>query len=355
MPTLYKRSKKPKWLGVVTVNGVRRQQLFKDDSLKSKREAMAWEKDTREAMVAGQTRTASSKVSIKEWASAYLDDAKRRNQPKTYKEKRKTFKELIKTMGHGKDVSKISIPAAAKHLGQQNDSRSGNAANKDRKNLAAAWDYGVKFVPGFPELRNPFRVVDTFGYDRQERYVPPVEDVRKVLAECDEQDLLIVLTFLKTAARRGELWRLKWADIDFDNSRMRLWTRKRKGGGMEYDNIPMVSDLKGMLAKWQEDQPVASEYVFINLRETSPLYGQPFKERQRFMTRKCEQAGVRRFGYHALRHFAATKMVQGNSSLDVVQLVLRHKSPQTTAMYIKTLGIEEAREALESSLGTIAV
>lgn len=355
MPTLYKRSKKPKWLGVVTVNGVRRQQLFEDDSLKSKREAMAWEKDTREAMVAGQTRTASSKVSIKEWASAYLDDAKRRNQPKTYKEKRKTFKELIKTMGHTKDVSKITIPDAAKHLGKQNDNRSGNAANKDRKNLAAAWDFGVKYINGFPELRNPFRAVDKFGYDEQERYIPPWQDIKKVLDLCEGQDSVIMAALLKTAARRGELWRLKWRHVDFERGLIRLKTRKRKGGGMEEDDIPMVDDLRGKLAWWKRVQPVETEFVFVNLDERSQTYGQPFKERQRFFRTKCKKAGVKRFGYHALRHYAATVMVRSNCPLDEVQLTLRHKNPLTTARYIKSLGPEEAREGLERSLGAIQV
>ncbi len=37
---------------------------------------------------------------------------------------------------------------------------------------------------------------------------------------------------------------------------------------------------------------------------------------------------------------------QGNS-VGVIQAILRHKSPSTTERYLKTLGLEHTREALE--------
>jgi len=41
---------------------------------------------------------------------------------------------------------------------------------------------------------------------------------------------------------RSEIFRLTWADVDFANSRVRLWTRKRTGGTFDYDWLPMTGD-----------------------------------------------------------------------------------------------------------------
>jgi site-specific recombinase XerD len=40
-------------------------------------------------------------------------------------------------------------------------------------------------------------------------------------------------------------------------------------------------------------------------------------------------------GAHLLRHSAATAMLRGGSSLEAIGAVLRHQSPDTTALYAK--------------------
>ena len=55
------------------------------------------------------------------------------------------------------------------------------------------------------------------------------------------------------------------------------------------------------------------------------------------MRRSLEKAGVEsaRKGAHLLRHSLATDMLQKGASLDEIGEVLRHKSPDTTAIYAK--------------------
>jgi integrase len=113
---------------------------------------------------------------------------------------------------------------------KQTKERSGYAANKDRKNLGTAWRWGFDNMEGWPKGVNPFLSVKKFPEERQPRYVPTEEDFWKVYDQAAGQDQVMLLTFLHLAARRSEVFRIKWSDVDFTESKICLWTKKREGG-----------------------------------------------------------------------------------------------------------------------------
>jgi integrase len=76
-------------------------------------------------------------------------------------------------------------------------------------------------------------------------------------------------------------------------------------------------------------------------------YGKPFKYRLHFVQRLCDRAGVKPFGFHSIRHLTASTPYRLGYEVAVVQVILRHKSPSTTERYLRTLGLESVRGALE--------
>ena len=116
-------------------------------------------------------------------------------------------------------------------------------ANKDRKNLMAAWKWGTMYMTPTLPKDNPFDIVK-MPEVRSPRYVPPREDFWKVYNVAEGQDKVMLLACLVLAARRGELFRLKVKDLDFENDKVRLWTRKREDGNWEYDWLPMTTKLR---------------------------------------------------------------------------------------------------------------
>jgi len=186
---------------------------------------------------------------------------------------------------------------------------------------------------------------------RQPRYVPPAEDFWKIYDLAEGQDRVLLLTFLHTAARRSEIFRLKISDLDFDNGRIRLSTKKRTGGNLEYDWLPMTEELKRELSWWLENRPLKNRpHVFMCLEERPfhfEHYGEPFKYRAKFMKTLCVKAGVKPFGFHAIRHLTASQLYFMGYSVATIQALLRHKSAGTTERYLKTLGLEHVRDAVE--------
>lgn len=260
------------------------------------------------------------------------------------------FRRFFKAVDPAQPIMELKRANVLDYVINQSRKRSGYAANKDRKNLVAAWHWGMKYMQPALPAPNPC-LVERMPEVRHPRYVPPEEDFWKIYEVAEGQDKVMLLSFLHLAARRGEIFHLTWEDLDFVNNRVRLWTRKRKGGIFEFDWLPMTKELRKSLLWWWEHRPIKDKpQVFLCLDENEfcrEHYGQPFKFRFQFMRRLCDRAKVKRFGFHAIRHLSASILYNLGYEVAVIQAILRHKSPSTTERYLRRIGLEKVREALE--------
>jgi integrase len=353
MPSLISKRGKKRWRATVMVNGTRKDKLFPDKSKNSYRQAVLWEKEVTEQLE--KEPIAMDCLTMLDWAEEYLDFAENNFSLKTYGEKKRAFASFFKYVDADSGPEVMTPGVAMKYLMKESKIRSGNAANKDRKNLAAGWEWGRKYINRFPQdPLNPFKAVQKFPEKRSPRYVPPEKDFWKIYHQAEGQDQIMLLTYLHLAARRKEVFNLTWEDLDFGNGQIRIWTSKRKDGTKEFDWLPMTSELKKALMGWWEKRPLKdSPYVFLCLNREhycEPYFGKPFKERRHFMKTLCEKAEVKPFGFHAIRHLTASILYHKGYDVSVIQSILRHKSPTTTNGYLRSLGLEATREALESGL-----
>lgn len=248
-----------------------------------------------------------------------------KHAPITFEEKRVVFKNLLKYLPAAVDVAQITKGDILNYLQIQAKERSGNAANKERKNLVAAWNYGIKYIQGFPQF-NPC-YVDRFPSVQTRKYVPPEKDFWKVYDVAEsKQDKVLLFTYLHLAARRCELFGLQWSDVDFSGQRVRLYTRKRKDGALEYDWLPMTEDLYNALLVHRQD--AINEWVFPD-----PQTELPYFQRTKWMGRLCKLAKVKHFTLHAIRHLTASILIKEDVPLIDIQAILRHKHLTTTEKY----------------------
>ena len=155
----------------------------------------------------------------------------------------------------------------------------------------------------------------------------------------------MLLCFLHLAARRGEIFRLAWEDVDFGGGKLRLGTRKRRGGSFEYNWLPMTDELHNALLVHRQGS--TSKWVF-----TEPLTGEQYVNRKRWMKALCKKAGVKTFGVHAIRHLTASILAKEGIPAVQIQHILRHKKLSTTELYLHQMGdLKAALSVLTTSKG----
>ena len=145
------------------------------------------------------------------------------------------------------------------------------------------------------------------------------------------RDVAIVEMLYATGARVGELCGLDLNDVDYDRQTIRVLGKGNKERTIPFGN-PALRALTSWLKQGREQvaQTHSGEAVFIGAR------GKRIDQRTvRTVVYEALSAieGIERMGPHALRHSAATHLLEGGADLRTVQEILGHASLATTQIY----------------------
>lgn len=219
------------------------------------------------------------------------------------------------------------------------------AANKDLRYLRATFNFGIKKML---IEDNPTKHMEFFPVEKKLKKIPSVEEVDKVLAAADQDAADYLWTIRETMARVGEINDLTWEDVNFEESTIVLYTRKKKGGHRTPRIVPMTSELRDILSRRYEARDESMEWVFWHRywdkKEKRHKTG-PFGYRKELLANLCKRAGVRRFKYHDLRRAGASLMDSRNVPIGSIQRILGHENRTTTEIYLYSLRNSE-REAM---------
>jgi len=145
------------------------------------------------------------------------------------------------------------------------------------------------------------------------------------------RDVAMVELLYATGARVAELCGLDLSDIDYDRQTIRVL-----GKGNKERTIPLGNPAMKALNVWLKEgrdsikNSLSGNAVFLGAR------GKRIDQRTvRTVVYNALQAieGIERMGPHALRHSAATHLLEGGADLRTVQEILGHASLATTQIY----------------------
>lgn len=210
-------------------------------------------------------------------------------------------------------------------------------ANKEIRYLRATFNYGIKKkMFAF----NPAAELSFLPVEKRVKYIPPVEDVEKVISIADPETRDYLIAISDTMARVSEINRLTWADVDLAGKCVILYTRKKRNGHLTPRKVPMTSRLYDILSRRNEERDETKSWVFWHSyfdRKEGGMKEGLFKYRKRLMLGLCKKAGVKDFRFHALRHAGASLMEHHNVPIGAIQRILGHENRSTTEIYLHSL------------------
>ncbi len=199
-------------------------------------------------------------------------------------------------------------------------------------------------------LKNPFEcgepLIQTSAERRREKILTHIEEER-LLNACEHpqrkhlKPLLIAL--LDTGARKSEMLKLKWSDVNFP---LRLIT-------IQALNTKTLKQRQLAITQRLYDELI-NLWNFSNKSLESRVFGITDNVRSSFSTAckiaKIKEGGIEGLTLHSLRHTAATRLLKGHLPIQLVGRVLGHTQPQTTYRYLTADNdtLYEAATILES-------
>jgi site-specific recombinase XerD len=188
------------------------------------------------------------------------------------------------------------------------------------------------------------------GTPKARRVLPQVlrqDEMSRVLADTEERaqreaatgprtaaalalrDLAVLELLYATAIRVSELCELDLDGLDLDRRTVRVF-----GKGGKERVVPVGIPAVRAVARWQE----AGRPALAGARSGAALFlgargGRLDPRTARRIVHARLLSGVKDAGPHAIRHTAATHLLEGGADLRSVQEILGHSSPATTQIY----------------------
>jgi integrase len=183
-------------------------------------------------------------------------------------------------------------------------------------------------------LKNVFNLgeplIQTSAERRRERILS-VEEETRLLNACDHHQRKhlkpFLIALLDTGARKGEMMKLKWSEVNFQVRLITIQALNTKT--LKMRQVAITQRLYDeLLILWETS----------NKNLDSKVFGISDNVRKSFSSvckiAKIKEGGIDGLTLHSLRHTAATRLVKGQMPIQLVGRVLGHTQPQTTYRYL---------------------
>jgi integrase len=158
-------------------------------------------------------------------------------------------------------------------------------------------------------------------------FIPLEAEIDQLIAGCPRKSSIALQIAKETAARKGEITRIQWIDIDFEANRISI-NQPEKGSNC---GIYQVSKklIERILTLPRTSGKIFGDGAYI----TDSLENMLIRARNRLAESLCNPK-LRQIHFHTLRHWAITNYAHKVKDPFLVQQFARHKDMKCTMRYV---------------------
>lgn len=160
------------------------------------------------------------------------------------------------------------------------------------------------------------------------------EEIEALMEVVPDRLRAVVVTFLNTGMRRGELQRLEWSDVDLNG---RFLVVRNKAEGHTKSRRERIIDLNDVLLETLRRHRRKTKAFFGKLpsRVFVTTLGTPLRNNLlRDVRRVYAEAGIEGANIHSLRHTFGAQAVMAGIDLPTLQQLMGHAEVTTTMIYV---------------------
>lgn len=152
-----------------------------------------------------------------------------------------------------------------------------------------------------------------------------IQDIRKIIENAPTDLKLAIIILVNTGIRLGELWALRWIDVDFNSNQLLIRSyEKFVPKGKRDRSVPMNQDCLSAIQTLLSTSKLEQTYVYrltCNAKRLSNKFG-----------RYVRSMGMK-VRLHDLRHTFASHLIMSGTPLPVVKELLGHAHISTKMLY----------------------
>lgn len=275
---------------------------------------------------------------IKELCTSYIERHAKAHKKTWQQDEKRINRRILPKWGNRRTASVTRADVAKLHS-EIGDEGHPYEANRVVELLAKMFDLARLWGFLSDDQRNPAHGIEAYREQKRDRWVTPEELPRLAEAIDAEPNPYIraaLWLYMLTGARKSELLRACWDDVNWQRAELRL--PDTKAGRVHY--IPLTAPAQTLL----RDLPPleGNPHIFPGREQGAPLVNI-----EKAWRRVRTAAGVEDVRLHDLRRTVGSWLAQAGNTLHLIGRVLNHSNASTTAVYAR-FGEDHVRAALES-------
>lgn len=271
-----------------------------------------------------ERRTAPSLSDLWEWYSkSELKKLSPANQQNIQRDWHSKIRPKLGCHTKLSDITRSDIQSLVDHVTKCSGP---TAANRCHSHIRRMLNLAV--AQGLASANVAARAIERNQEQPRQRYLSQGEMDRlaaAIEAHSDRRGAAAVKLLMLTGARRGEVLRMRWGDIDLSTG---IWVKPASSTKQRrIHRVPLSGEAVNTLLKLKANKS-ASEYVFPSNGREGHLV-----EIRRVWRNLCREGCIEECRLHDLRHSFASVIVSNGGNLELIGSLLGHSQASTTKRY----------------------